>query len=60
METIIVMAYSMLAWEGTLLGTNISPPKGMFEDDFFSQGGICDRSLEYYHTVGSLEKQIAG
>ena len=30
-------------WVGiTLLGTNISPQNGMFEDDFsFSPGGIC-------------------
>ena len=35
-------------YEGTLLGTNMSPQKGTFESMFFrtSQGGICDPSLE--------------
>ena len=35
----------------TLLGTNISPPKGSFEDDFpFHNGGIWIRSLEGKHS----------
>ena len=32
---------------GSLLGTNISSPKGTFEDEFlFPFGGICIHSLE--------------
>ena len=35
----------IMHWD-TLLGTNISPPRQFWRWFAFSQGGICDRSLE--------------
>ena len=65
MNFTISQCESLIMYSCTLLGTNISPFKGSFEDDFFiSKGEICDRSLKgiimIWSTVSSSTLEIIG